>query len=221
MATARSKKRKSSKSSSRLPNSINPKKFRLGWATHEATKYACENWHYSKRVPVSKLVRIGVWEEDQFIGVVLFGVGASARLHEQFGVGRFEVCELVRIALDRHKTPVSRILSIALLFLCRANPGLKVVASFADANYGHIGHVYQASNWVYTGRTDSQVEYFYANKWHHASRAARDFPLEVYSAFPKRRRRPKFRYVYVLAPELRQRVEAMRKPYPKKEESYV
>jgi hypothetical protein len=55
--------------------------LRIDWATHEAAKYACVNWHYSKRVPCQlvKVVKIGVWEKGKFVGVALFllGVGTS------------------------------------------------------------------------------------------------------------------------------------------------
>jgi len=106
--------------------------LRLDWATHEAAKYACENWHYSKKIPVNKLSKVGVWEDNKFIGVVIFGVGASAVLHKQFNLTRFEVCELVRVALNKHKTEVSRVISIALKFLKKSNPKIRVCVSFVD-----------------------------------------------------------------------------------------
>ena len=52
-------------------------RLKLDWATHEAATYAVEHWHYSHTMPKSKLVKIGVWEDGKFIGVVLFGVGAT------------------------------------------------------------------------------------------------------------------------------------------------
>lgn len=46
--------------------------LRIDWATHEAARYACENWHYSGTVPVGKLAKVGAWERGEFVGVVLF-----------------------------------------------------------------------------------------------------------------------------------------------------
>ena len=50
--------------------------LRIDWASHDAAKFACENWHYSGVIPKSKLAKFGVWERDVFVGVVVFGVGA-------------------------------------------------------------------------------------------------------------------------------------------------
>jgi hypothetical protein len=47
----------------------------VNWATYEAAKYACLNWHYSGTVPVGKLVKVGAWEDGKFIGVVIFSCG--------------------------------------------------------------------------------------------------------------------------------------------------
>ena len=49
----------------------------LDWCSYEAAKYAVEHWHYSHSLPIGKLVKIGVWEDDQFIGAVVFGYGAN------------------------------------------------------------------------------------------------------------------------------------------------
>src|SRR5665213_1409600 len=88
--------------------------LKIDWATHEAAKFACENFHYSRCTPKSKLVKIGVWEDAEFIGVVIFGAGATSSLVQKYGLKMEEGCELVRIALTRHKAPVTRIVRIAL-----------------------------------------------------------------------------------------------------------
>jgi hypothetical protein len=36
--------------------------LKVDFCSHEAAKYACEHWHYSRCVPASKLIKIGVWE---------------------------------------------------------------------------------------------------------------------------------------------------------------
>ena len=82
--------------------------LKIDWATHEAAKYACEKWHYSRSVPVPPLVKIGVWENEKFVGVVIFSRGATPSLLRPFGLKQTEGCELTRIALTKHVTPVSR-----------------------------------------------------------------------------------------------------------------
>ena len=44
--------------------------FKMDRCTHEAAKYAVENWHYSKSLPTPPYNFIGVWEMNVFIGVV-------------------------------------------------------------------------------------------------------------------------------------------------------
>jgi hypothetical protein len=120
-------------------------RIRIDWATHEAAKYACVNWHYSKCLPVGKLVKVGAWENDKFIGVVVFGRGANKSLGEPYGCSQLECCELVRIAMTDHITPVSKIMMIAIKFLKSAHKELKLIVSFADIEKGHHGGIYQAT----------------------------------------------------------------------------
>ncbi len=133
--------------------------LKIDWAAHEAAKFACEKWHYSRTLPVGKLVKIGAWENDVFIGVVLFAWSANKSLGSPYGLQMTECCELVRVALTRHQTPVSRIMTVALRFLKKQCPGIKLVVSFADPTEGHHGGIYQAGNWIYTGKTASSFEY--------------------------------------------------------------
>ena len=42
--------------------------LKIDWASHEAAKFACVNWHYSKCLPIGKLVKVGVWEDSKYIG---------------------------------------------------------------------------------------------------------------------------------------------------------
>ena len=63
------------------------------------------------------LVKIGCWEDADYIGCVLFGRGASPYLGKQYGLTQLECCELVRIALRKHETPVTRIVKIAIKLL--------------------------------------------------------------------------------------------------------
>jgi hypothetical protein len=52
--------------------------LRLDWCSHAAAKYAVEHWHYSQTMPVGKLAKIGVWEDNKYIGAIIFGLGGAA-----------------------------------------------------------------------------------------------------------------------------------------------
>lgn len=134
---------------------------KLDWCSHEAARYAVETWHYSKAMPVGKMVRLGVWEDQMFVGVLIFSWGANCHMAGVFGLLMTECAELVRVALDKHKTPVSRLMSIACKMLCKQSPGLKLLVSYADPYHDHHGGIYQAAGWLYLGTTKPEIRYLH------------------------------------------------------------
>jgi hypothetical protein len=199
---------------------VNKSDLRVDWATHEAAKYACENWHYSKSLPVGKMVKIGAWEESKFIGVVIFAWGMNRNLGSPYGLGISECCELVRVALTKHKTPVSRIVKIALLFLKSKSPGLRMIVSFADPEQGHSGGIYQAGNWVYAGKSSSGFEWVLngkrLNKRAYTGHNFGNAKLEVPKGAIKRKICGKHRYLMPLDNAMRKQVQSLARPYPKR-----
>lgn len=130
--------------------------------SYKAAKFAVINWHYSKTMPNGKLVKFGVWENDKFIGVVLYGKGANNMMPKHYNLKHTELCELVRVALTKHKTETTRIIAITLKLLKKENPGLKLVFSYADkTNQGHEGIIYKAGNWQSEGLTISKGDHLY------------------------------------------------------------
>jgi hypothetical protein len=125
--------------------------LRIAPCTREAAKHAVMSWHYSKSMPCGKLAMFGVWEHGRFVGTVIYAHGANCHIASPFGMNQTEVVELVRVALNKHETPVSRIISITLMMLKKACPGLRVIVSYADTAQGHTGQIYKAGNWVYLG----------------------------------------------------------------------
>lgn len=196
----------------------------VDWCDHKASKYACERWHYSEKMPAGTTVKLGVWEDSDFIGTIIFTRGASPWLATPYdGVASNEVCELARIALNDHKTPVSRMLSIALSMLQDNSPGLRLAISFADPQAGHDGTVYQASNWIYTGRAQSNTDILLGDTLHHersvgnkyGTTALDDLRRQLDVRPIKRVSRPnKYKYVYPLDSELREKIKGLSKPHP-------
>lgn len=109
---------------------------------------------------MGRLVKVGAWENGQFIGCVIFAQGNNQHHGKAFGLGLFEVCELVRVALKEHKHAVSRIVALALTFLRRFCAGIRLVVSYADPEHGHVGGIYQAGNWTYVGVGGSSEAFF-------------------------------------------------------------
>lgn len=200
--------------------------LKIDWATHKAAKYAVEHWHYSKVLPAPPLIKIGVWENEKFIGVVLFSRGASNNLLKPFGLTQYEGCELTRIALREHENPVSKIVPICIKILKNNNPGLRLVVSFADPSQNHIGLIYQAMNWIYTGQS-SGCNFYKApdGKIWHPRMIKKKGWTKVYGE-KRGVWRPdqcdpvyhlgKYRYLMPLDKKMRKQILPLSKPYPKR-----
>jgi hypothetical protein len=199
--------------------------LRVDWATHEAVAYAARHWHYSRTLPPGKTVKVGAWENGRFIGAVVFSRGATPEIGSPYNLDQTEVCELTRVALRDHVAPVSRIIAIALRFLKRASPGLRLVVSFADTAQGHHGGIYQAGNWLYAGATETHAFRVLGRVWHPRSLHSRygvggqSVPWLRQHVDPKAARISagfKHRYLMALDPAMRTQIEPLRRQYPKR-----
>lgn len=188
--------------------------LKVDWATHEAAKYACEKWHYSKCMPVGKIVRVGAWEEGKFIGVVMFARGANHNMSKSYALGQDECVELVRIALTKHKAEVSKIASLAVKFLKKQSEGIRLIVSYADPEEGHHGGVYQAMNWIYRGESSPAIKVWYKGKWSH--RKTVDDSGVDQSNLKKKNVAGKHTYLMPMDDEMRKRIAPLAQPYPKR-----
>lgn len=206
---------------------MNKVDLHLDWGTYEAAKYAVEHWHYSRRMPASKSFKIGVWECGQFVGCLMFGMGAgNATRGERYGLAeKYEVAELTRVALTSHSSPVSRMISISIKLLKKENPGLRLLISFADTEQGHHGGIYQASGWIYTGSVILSETVIYGKRVHNRSVHSRYgsggqriswLREHIDSKAHTVKTPPKHRYLYPLDAEMRERIASLAKPYPKR-----
>lgn len=197
--------------------------MRLDWATHEAATHACKTWHYSECMPAEKTVKIGTWEDGKFVGVVIFSYGANNSAAKSFGLTQWEVCELTRVALRDHATPVSRIIAITLKMLKAQSPGIRVVFSYSDkTNQGHHGGIYQAGGWQYVGERTTGNKgsyYFIFGKKVHGRSARAKYGHE--SKFPKgwQHAPSETKHLYVKVLDSTYNLKMATKPYPKRAES--
>lgn len=190
--------------------------LKLDWCSYEAAKYAVEHWHYSKTMPAGKLVKIGVWENGEYIGCVLFGRGANNHIASPYGLQQTEVCELVRVALKYHASEVSRIVAVAIKFLKKSSPGIRLIVRYADPLQDHVGTIYQAMNWVYTGSSQAQREALSLDGGILHKRSAHS-KFGTIVGLHKSSIMWKYKYLYPLDDAMRKQIELLRKPYPKKE----
>jgi hypothetical protein len=115
--------------------------------------------HYARRCP-SVSWAFGLFVEDHLEGVVTYGTPSSAPLRRGVCGDAFKanVIELNRLVLlSNEKNHASFLVGRSL----RRLEGNRIIVSFADTSQGHIGYVYQATNFIYCGlsakRTDWKV----------------------------------------------------------------
>src|SRR5262245_40412013 len=109
--------------------------LRLDFCPRLAADFACGKDHYSGSMPSGRLVTIGAWEHERFVGAVVFGRGASSEIGTPFALQQSEVCELCRVALGAHIAPTSKIVALAVRLLRRQSPGLRLIVSYADPEH--------------------------------------------------------------------------------------
>lgn len=167
-------------------------------------------------------MKVGVWEQEKFIGVIIFSLGACAQIGRPFGLEMTQVCELTRVALTKHECQVSQVLAKAIQMLRDTNPGLQLIVSYADANQGHHGGIYQATNWIYIGDYSNQLGIRLKGKLVHPRSVSSRYGIAKIDWLQKHvdpnaervRGKPKHKYIMPLNKKARRQVKHLSKPYP-------
>ena len=184
--------------------------------------------HYlHRKAPCSKA--FGLIDKDGNIqGVVMYGTPSSAPLRK--GVcGEEEaknVIELTRLWVDDRvpKNGESFLIGNTL-----KKAGKEIIVSFADTAQHHLGTVYQATNWIYTGLSAKRTNWTIKGVDKHCQTIADKFTAkqlrEIYGdRFSLQPRSRKHRYVTFIAASKKRRKELLRKlrypilPYPKEQQ---
>ena len=147
---------------------MNKVDLHVDWCSYQAAKWAVEHWHYSKSLPTPPRALLGDWENNCFVGCIIFSRGSNNNGHKPYKIDAMEFCELTRIALNKHIAPVTKMISLAIRRLRAKSPGTCLVVSYADPNERHHGGIYQAGNWIYTGQTSSDFAAIDSSgrRWH-------------------------------------------------------
>lgn len=114
-----------------------------------------EEYHYSHR-RVGAKYSFGLWVGDDLAGCVTYSQPASYTLCKGVCGPNYksDVLELSRlVVITGEQNAASYLIGNSLCKL-----GNSVVVSYADCNehVGHVGYVYQATNWIYTGRSTAE-----------------------------------------------------------------
>jgi len=120
-----------------------------------------ENHYLHRKAPCSYAYGLFDKTSDEIVGVVLYGVPASRSLQKGICGEDFAnlVGELTRLWI---KDDVEKNAESFLIGNTIKMQGFKILVSYAECREGHVGFVYQATNWIYTGlsakRTDVVID---------------------------------------------------------------
>ena len=158
--------------------------------TYAEAKPFILNIHYARRMPCVQYA-FGLYKDNILVGVVTYGQPASPSLC--IGIAgennKKNVLELNRVCmLPEHNgnNNASYLVSQSLKKL----PKHTFVVSYADqGGWGHIGYIYQATNFYYTGMTKPRTDK-YSNKGHSRHYANNETRRQLRTA--------KHRYIYLV-----------------------
>ncbi len=191
---------------------------------YDVAMYYVKRYHYLHRAcPCS--VAFGLFRGGEVVGVIVYGTPSSAPLRSGIcGPDRAgDVVELCRLWIQdgQPKNSASHLIGRTL-----PKCGKPIVVSFADTSQGHVGVVYQATNWIYTGLSAKRTNWTIEGDARHCQTIADKHTAaqlrETYgAAFTLQPRPLKHRYVYFNCDrKTRQELLSLLRypvlPYPKK-----
>ena len=182
--------------------------------------------HYLHSLPGGTQLCFGVFLGKRLMGALTIGCGPSQAYRLVGGAAPDECGVLTRLWLSDElpRNSESRVLGIVLRAL-RKDTGLKFLVSYADPSQGHLGTIYQATGWLYTGLSEATPLYDigdgvarHSRSFSHAyrSHSVRHFArhgIEV-RLVPQA---PKHRYLFFIDKRWRRRLNVPDLPYPKRD----
>jgi len=118
--------------------------------------------HYLKKFPAGIKRIYAIYQKHtegrHMVGMIIYGVPfMTAGKFLEPEVNSREVLELKRLYIDDIgvKNLESFVISQSLGLLKQDEPTIKVVLTFADDLQGHVGGIYQATNAIYLGKSES------------------------------------------------------------------
>lgn len=182
--------------------------------TYEQTKPFLLNIHYARKMPCVQFA-FGLYVDGELVGVVTYGQPASPWLCKGLAgeQNRKHVLELNRLAILPEWNGMENSASFLVANSLKLLPSRTFVVSYADwGGWNHVGYVYQATNWLYTGLTKPRTDKY--SESGHSRHYSQD---ETRRQF----RTAKHRYVYLVG-DKREKKEMLKelnyqviKEYPK------
>jgi hypothetical protein len=196
----------------------------------------CKEWllkkHYLKRM-TSFTYSFGLFENNILVGIITFGNAIPVNMKKSLFGGDYMdiIYELNRLCTNDNLDRNANSFFISQVFKLLPKP--LIIVSYADKSVGHNGYIYQATNFLFTGESHTQLDWKLKGREHIHSRTLMDefafqenrveklkekYGDQLYQVM----REPKYRYVYILA-DKKSKTKIIKsksfeiKPYPKGE----
>ena len=185
--------------------------------------------HYLHSYPGGTRLAFGAFLRGALLGALTLGVGPKLSYQLVVGAKPEECVTLTRLWLSDQlpRNSEARVLGVVLRAL-KSHTSLKFIVAYADPSAGHLGTIYQATGWYYTGLSAAMPKYDLGDGILRHSRSVgymfgthsqRHFEAKGVSLKPVPQP-AKHRYVYLLDPSAKDRLRVPVLPYPRKEESH-
>jgi len=172
--------------------------------------------HYARRIP-SISYAYGLYDNKKLVGVCTFGIPASPSLCVGLMGKEYKdrVIELNRLCVDSEEINIT---SWFVSRCLRMLPTPTCVVSYADTGQGHIGKIYQACNFIYTGLSDKHLEWYKDGDNKHSRHIPKK--SERTEEWKARDRARKHRYIYFTGSKkeiklMESLLKYKQEPYPK------
>ena len=185
-----------------------------------------EKHHYLHSLPGGTSLAFGAFTGSRLRGALTLGVGPLKAHSLVQGASPKDCLTLTRLWLydELPKNSESRFIGVVLRFL-RRYTSLKFLVSYADPAQGHLGGIYQATNWVYTGPSEAMPLYDIGDgKARHSRSLSHAYGTHSVQHFSRHGvlvklvpQQAKHRYLYFLDGAWRGRLEVPELAYPKRE----
>ena len=145
------------------------RRFKIKEVTRKEIREFIEKYHYSKSINgcIADYC-FALYDDDKMIGAMFYGRMAMRNQWCRFAQNENEVIELRRLCCvdDTPKNTESFFIGRTLQWL-KKHTLIKVVVSYADAEYGHIGTIYRAANFKNLGlQKGARIIVYQGKKYH-------------------------------------------------------
>jgi hypothetical protein len=125
-----------------------------------AVRRLVERYHYLHSLPGGTRLAFGVFLSSRLLGTLTLGVGPLNAYSLVEGATPDNCLTLTRLWLSDllPRNSESRFLGVVLRALKR-HTNLKFLVTYADPAQGHLGIIYQATGWLYTGLSEAMPLY--------------------------------------------------------------